>query len=504
MSRIDAELEMEIVRLVLTEKWRIGTVARQLGVHHAVVRRVLRQSGLPQPKLHARPSKIDPYMPFVLQTLEKYPTLPASRLWHMLRERGFDGGQSRLREVVARVRPRPKAEAYLRLSTLPGELGQVDWAHFGTLRVGRAVRKLLAFVMVLSFSRKLFFRFFLDARMPSFLRGHVEAFEAFGGVPRTLLYDNLKSAVVERVGDAIRFNTTLLELAAHYRTGPRAAAPGRGNEKGGVERAIRFIREAFFAAREVVDLALLNEQAAAWCLQVADARRWRPDSDKTVREAFDDERPSLLALPPDPFPCVERVGVGVGKQPYVRFDRNDYSVPHQLVRRDLVLLADLDEIRICNGVDVVATHTRSWDAGQTVEDPQHIDALVQDKRRARQHRGLDRLRHAAKASALFLQRAAERGRNLGSMTAKLLELLDEHGAVDLDHALREVIERDVIHVPAVRQLLEQRRHAQGRAVPLPVALKDPRLRGVVVRPHDLSSYDRISQDEDDDDEDPQH
>lgn len=502
MSRVDTELEVEIVRLVLAEKWRVGTAARQLGVHHSVVRRVLRHAGLPVPKLRPRPAMVDAYMPFVLETLEKYPTLPASRLWHMLRERGFSGGQSRLREVVALVRPRPKAEAYLRLSTLPGEQAQVDWAHFGTLRIGRAVRKLLAFVMVLSFSRKLFFRFFLDARMPSFLRGHVDAFDAFDGVPRTLLYDNLKSAVIERIGDAIRFNPTLLELAAHYRTGPRAAAPGRGNEKGGVERAIRFIRDGFFCAREIIDLDLLNEQAAAWCQQVADARRWRNDSDKTVREAFEAERAQLLRLPDNHFPCVERVAVVVGKQPYVRFDRNDYSVPHEHVQRDLELLAELDSIRICRGTEVVATHARSWDAGQTIENEQHIRALVLDKRRARQHRGMDRLRHAAPASARFLERAAERGRNLGNTTAKLLELLDEHGAADLEHALREVLERDVIHVPSVRQLLEQRRHAQGRTVPLAVAIKDPRLRRIAVRPHDLSTYDRIKKDDDDDDQQP--
>jgi transposase len=502
VRRIDAELEAEIVRLVMAEKWRVGTVAHQLGVHHSVVRRVLRQAGLPMPKLKPRPCKIDPFMPLVIETLEKYPTLPASNLWRMLRERGFDGGPSRLREIVSLVRPRPKAEAYLRLSTLPGEQAQVDWAHFGTMKIGRAVRKLLAFVVVLSFSRKLFFRFFLDARMPNFLRGHVEAFEAFGGVPRHLLYDNLKSAVLERVGDAIRFNPVLLQMSAHYRTGPRAAAPGRGNEKGGVERAIRSMRSGFFLGREVGDdLDALNEQAAAWCREVSDARRWRPDSDKTVAEAFEEERGSLLPLPDDPFPCVERVDVAVGKQPYVRFDRNDYSVPYTLVRRDLVLLADLQQVRICDGAAVVATHARSWDAGQTVENDQHIRALVEHKREARRHRGMDRLRHAAPASERFLKRAAERGRNLGSITAQLLELLDEHGGAELDLALAETLRRDVIHPPSVRQLLEQRRHAQGRQVPLPVAITDPRLRRIVVRPHDLSTYDRITKDDDDETQD---
>lgn len=498
MKRVDAAVEAEIVRLVYAEKWLVGTVASQLGVHHSVVRRALQRAGAPAPKVAPRPSKIDPYMAFVHATLEMYPRLPASRLWQMLRQRGFAGGESRVREVVALVRPRPKGEAYLRLATLPGEQAQVDWAHFGVLRVGRALRRLLAFVMVLSYSRKIFLRFFLDARMPSFLRGHVEAFEWYGGVPRVLLYDNLKSAVVERIGDAIRWNPTLLELAGHYRFGPRAAAPARGNEKGRVERAIRYIRDSFFAGREVADLEALNVEAAQWCCEIADARRWPDDRDKTVAEVFAEERSALLPLPNDRFPCVERVPVTVGKRPYVRFDRNDYSVPHGLVHQDLELLADLETVRVCHGIDVVATHERSWDAGQPIEDPRHIRDLVEQKRRSRAHRGMDRLRHAAPTSAVFLQRAAERGRNLGSATAKLLELLDEYGATLLEAAIFEVLTRDVIHVPAVRQLLEQQRHAQHRPLPVAVALSNQRLRDVVVRPHDLAIYDRINKDHDDD------
>jgi transposase len=501
MRRIDPALTAEILRLVHAEKWLVGTVATQLGVHHSVVRRVLARAGAPAPKVKPRASKLDPYMAFVHTTLEAYPRLPASRLWLMLRERGFDGGESRVREAVALVRPRPKGEAYLRLATLPGEQAQVDWAHFGVIQIGRAQRRLLAFVMVLSFSRKIFLRFFLDARMPSFLRGHVEAFEWFGGVPRVLLYDNLKSAVVERIGDAIRWNPTLLALASHYRFGPRAAAPARGNEKGRVERAIRYIRDSFFAGREVVDLDTLNAEATQWCIEVADARRWPDDRDKTVHSVFAEERSALLSLPDDRFACVERVPVVVGKRPYVRFDRNDYSVPHGLVHHELEVLADLETVRICRGIEVVATHERCWDAGKPIEDQRHIRELVEQKARARSHRGMDRLRHAAPTSAVFLQRAAERGRNLGSSTAKLLELLDEYGAALLDDAIAEVLGRDVIHVPAVRQVLEQQRHARGRPLPTAVALGDARLRDVVVRPHDLADYDRINKDDDDEQED---
>jgi hypothetical protein len=251
----------------------------------------------------------------------------------------------------------------------------VDWAHFGRLAVGRAERPLWAFVMVLSFSRQVFVRFFLGASMPFFLRGHVEAFDFFGGVARVLLYDNLKSAVLERRGDAIRFNPTLLALAAHYRFEPRPVAVARGNEKGRVERAIRYIRDSFFAARAYADLADLNRQADEWCTTRATERPWPEDKSRTVRDAFAEEKPKLLEHPNDRFPAHERVDVEIGKTPYARFDLNDYSVPHDRTRRTVVVIADSTTVRIVDNNEQIASHPRSWSRGDQVETPEHIERL---------------------------------------------------------------------------------------------------------------------------------
>lgn len=488
MRRVAKDIEVEILRLHAVEKWPVGTIASQLGVHHQVVRRVLDQAGMPAPVLTPRPKLIDPFVPFIAETFEKYPRLRASRLFRMVQERGYAGSEPHFRKLVRRYRPLPKGEAYLRLRTLPGEEAQVDWAHFGTVPVGRAKRRLLGFVMTLSYSRRVFLRFFYDARMASFLRGHVEAFAFFGAVPRRALYDNLKSAVAEREGNIVRFNPRLLELAGHYHFAVRAAAPARGNEKGRVERAIRYIRESFFAGREVGELAALNDAARAWCEDVADHRSWPDDRVRTVREAFEEERGSMLPLPDDSFPAEERVDVRVQKTPYVRFDLNDYSVPHTYVRRPLEVLASVEAVRILDGIEVVATHARSYDKGQCIEDDAHVQALVDEKRRARRQRGMGRLLHVAPASEPLLQRAAERGGNLGSIVAQLLVLLDEYGPTELERALVECNAREVIHIPSVKQRLEQHRHAAGRIPSSPVVLPDERLRDIVVRPHDLDTY----------------
>ena len=495
---LSPEEKAKILRYHHVEKWPVGTIAKQLGRHHATVDRVLSQAGLPKAERPRRPSKLDPYIPFIIQTLEQYPTLTARRVYEMVCERGYSGGPDHFRHLMVHYRPRPPAEAYLRLRTLPGEQGQVDWGHFGTLRIGQAERALMAFVVVLSYSRQIFLQFFTDQRLANFLRGHQAAFNAWGGLPRVLLYDNLKSAVLERRGEAIRFHPTLLAFAAHYRFEPRPVAVARGNEKGRVERAIRYVRESFFAARKWRDLADLNAQALRWCHEHSTQRPCPEDRSMSVAQAFAQERPSLLALPDNPYPSDERVAVNVGKTPYVRFDLNDYSIPATHVRRTLDVVASAKQVRVLEGSTVLASHSRSYDKGQQIEDPAHIDALVARKRQARQHRGVDRLVQAAPTSRQLLTAAAERGEHLGSLTAALLRLLDRYGAAELEAAINEALERGVPHSNAVRLSLERRREARDQPPPLALTLPDdPRLHQAVVRPHALASYDQLDQEIDD-------
>lgn len=486
------DIEVQILRYYHAEKWTAGTIARQLHVHHSVVQRVLAQAGLPRIAVTPRPSRIDPYLPLIRQTLEKFPTLTASRLFAMAYERGYRGSPDHFRHLIALHRPRRPAEAYLRLRSLPGEQAQVDWGHFGHLQIGRARRPLMAFVMVLSHSRQIFLRFFLDARMESFLRGHVGAFTAWGGVPRVLLYDNLKSAVLERRGDAIRFHPDLLAFAGQYRFEPRPVAVARGNEKGRVERAIGYVRSSFFAARGFTDLDDLNAQADAWCRGLAADRRCPGEPDRTVREVFADEVPRLLPLPDNPAPLLERVAVKAGKQPYVRFDLNDYTVPHTHVRRVLTVLADTHEVRIVDGAHVLARHPRSYDKGAQVEHAEHVEALVAHKRAARQHRATDRLAQVVPASQDLLLRAAERGANLGAITTGLMRLLYRYGAAELQIAIREALDRGVPHPNAVRLALERRREQRSELPPVAVVLPaSVQARDTPVRPHALDTYDRL-------------
>lgn len=498
---IPDELRAQILRYFHVERWRVGTIARQLGVHHSTVERVLGQAGVTREQQRPRrASMLDPYVELITETLERFPTLTASRLYEMVTARGYRGGPDHFRHRLAYYRPRRAPEAYLRLRTLPGEQGQVDWAHFGRHRIGRAERPLMAFVMVLSYSRYPFLRFYLHATLANLVRGHVAAFEHFQGCPRSVLYDNMKSVVLERRGDAIRFHPTLLALAAHYRYEPRPVAPARGNQKGRVERLIRYARDRFFAARDFRDLDDLNAQATQWCAETAAERPWPEQRSRSVRAAFDEERPHLIALPEEAFPTEERLEVTVGKTPYVRFDLNDYSVPHPHTGRTLVVAATLERVRILDADTVVAVHARSFDRGRQIEDPRHVEALLATKRAARAHRAQDRLHAAAPSTAALFRAAAARGHHLGVLTRGLLRLLDAHGATALEAAIAEALARDTPSLGTVRQLLDQHRHQRGLPPALPVALPDdPRLRTLHVQPHNLADYDHL-QDEPPNDE----
>lgn len=490
---IDGEVRARIRRLFYAEHWRVGTIAVELGVHPDTVHRAIESGRFYSAVPEVRRTLLDPYQAFLRETLERHPRLRSTRLYAMIRARGYPGGVGAVRRYVRTIRPGAQKEAFLRLTVLAGEQAQVDWGHFGKVRVGQALRPLSCFVFVLSWSRAMYARFALDQSLESFLRGHVEAFHALAGCPRSILYDNLKCAVLERVGDHIRFHPRLLDLAGHYHFAPKPCAPFRGNQKGRVERAIQYLRSSFFAARSFASVADLNRQLAVWIEETAHARKVPGDpSGRTVSAALAEEQPLLLPLPEHAFSCEHQRPVAAGKTPYVRFDGNDYSIPPAHVRRVLTLIASEHLVRIVDGTTELARHARSYDRGQTIEDPEHLAVLAREKRRAHELRGRDRLRQSCPAAEAFIEALALRGEPLGGQTARLLKLLDAYGAGEVNAALEEALGRGAIAAASVAHILDQRARARHQPPPLEVILPDdPRVRDLHVQPHALAAYDEL-------------
>jgi len=498
---IEPALIARIRQLYYAEHWKVGTIAAELGLHAETVRGAL--SDAPRAAPPPRPSPVDDYQGFIEEVLRKHPRLRATRLFEMIRLRGYLGSVRQLRRRVTRLRPLHK-EAFLRLRTFPAEQAQVDWAHFGQVRVGGTERKLSCFVMTLSYSRALYLEFFFDQSLGSFLRGHVRAFAFFQGVVRTILYDNLRSAVLERHGEGVHFHPRLLELCAHYHFAPRPCAVGRGNEKGRVERAIRYIRESFFAARVFTTLADFNAQACRWRDQIAHTRPWPDEPGKTVAEAFEQERPYLIGLPQHPFETDEMVAVLSRKIIYVHFDGNEYSIPPAAVGKPLTLLASDTLLRILEGTAELVRHRRSYDRRQRIEDPAHLQALLQEKRRARGSVASQRLLACAPQSEALLEAAFARGESAAAQTQQLLELLDRYGASELRAAIEEALARKTPRASSVAYLLERRRRAR-KARPLPPVdlVRRPDLADFHVQPHAPETYDELSRNDDPDDPDQQ-
>src|SRR5215510_1442677 len=382
---ITPEQLANIRRLFHAEHWKVGTIASELGLHPDTVKRALRTDSFNQARA-AAPRPSDPFLELIASTLKQHPRLRATRLFQMLRDRGYQGSISQLRRVVRQLRP-PTSEAFLRLSVLPGQEAQVDWASFGTVTVGRAQRRLSCFVLTLSYSRAFYFEFFFDQTLENFLAGHVNAF--------------------------------------------------------------RYLRDSFFAARPFTSLDRLNREALEWRDQVALDRRWPDDSSLTVAQAFEQERPRLLPLPAHPFECELTKPVRSDKTIYIKFDLNLYSIPHACVRRPLTLAATASTVRLLDGSAEVARHPRCYDREQRIEDPAHIAALLEEKRRALGATAVSRLQQAVPSIAQFLDAAFQRGESVAHQTSRLLQLLDDYGARDLASAVDEALARQTPRAESV-------------------------------------------------------
>ena len=486
---ISQKREAEIRRLYYAEHWKVGTIASELGVHHDAVERVL---ALQEKHARARAPQetlLDPYKPLVQQYLDQHPRLRATRLFDMIESRGYEGSERAVRRYVATVRPRAAKEAFLSLDTLPGEQAQVDWGHVGSIPVPGGKRALWVFVIVLAYSRALWAELVLDLSVYSLLRSLSRAVAFFEGAPRTFLFDNAKTVVLERHGSAIRFHPLLLSLCGALCVSPRLCAVRKPQQKGGVERAVRYLKDRFFAARRISSLARGNEELITFLTTKAMSRAHPRLPNRTVASVYREEKRSLLKLP-TPLPATDQIlPVAVDKTAFIRFDTNRYSVPPESVTLGtLTLIADDTSLRLLDKQAEVARHDRVWGRNQRIEKPEHRAALIAQKRGAAPGKGRDRLRAEIPAIDSLLVRWVEQGRNLGSLTARTLSLLDLYGVPVLADAVANVLARDVADIGALALACERLRKDRGHLIPIPMSLGD-HVQDRDVLPHDLGGYD---------------
>ena len=485
---VSALVEADIARLYYCEHFKVGTIASQLGVHCDVVKRVLGYLPEPEGERKVRHPTLAPYTGFIADTLRQYPRLCATRLYDMLCERKYLGSPRTVRRYVQTVRPKPAAEVFLRTQVLPAEQAQLDWGYVGKLPVPGGTRALWVFVMVLAYSRALWAELVLDLSIHSLRRSLVRAAMHFGGCTRQWLFDNPKTVVLGRHGTEAQFHPQLLELCGALRVQPKLCTVRSPWQKGRVERAIRYLRDRFFAGRTIHCIDTGNQQLRDFLAHIPPQRPHPVFADRTVAQVLLEEQPLLLPLR-DPLPCTEQVQpVSVDKTAFVRFDRNLYSVTPAYAHKSLTLCASDTDVRLLDADTQVASFSRHYGINQILENPFHREELLRLKQTARAPKGRDRLQRAVPGiDALFVQWLLE-GRNIGSLTLRTLKLLDLYGDTILQAAVTQALARQTCDLGALSLLCETKRRALSRPVPLDLLL-GAHVPEQDVLPHPLENYD---------------
>lgn len=485
-----AEEWAEIRRLRFVEKLSKSEIARALRLNWRTVHRALKhRHALPAPS-PKRASLLDHFERDMAEILAETPAITAVRLLEELQSRGFKGKITIVRDRLGMLREKRSRAAFIRRLFHPGEAAEVDWASCGSIEIGGRMRRLYAFVMVLCHSRMVYLEFTISEGFEEFLRCHANAFAFFGGVPRKIFYDNLKSVVLAHHGDQVRWNARFMDFAGHHLFQPVACNPASGWEKGRVERTIQYIRSNFLLGRTFRTLEEINLAAISWRDEKANRRVHKTTGRRPI-DLFSDDKARLLALPDVAYDTRMIRSVKVTPDCRVTFETNTYSVPPKYVGQSVTLKASPTEICVYDGASLVARHRRSFESHHDTLDGDHAKSVLEKKRRAfgqTQHRLFLALAPEAKdylSGLLKAELAVDRH------LRRILDLVATYGKTEVMGAVVRCLEYGAFGADYVENvvLAERRRRREGQKTPLQIPEK--RLADVDLPEQSLDHYDSL-------------
>jgi len=407
-----------------------------------------------QPRTPApRASKLDPHKGAVVRLLATH-AFTAQQLLQRLREAGYTGGYTILKDYVRAVRP-PRQPAFLTLHFAPGQCAQADWGSAGFLPVGGTRRRLSFFIMVLCYSRRMYVEFTLAQTQEHFLACHQHAFEYFNSVPAEVMVDNCKTAVLSHpFGCPAVLHPRYLDFARHYGFAVKACGPFKPHEKGRVENGVGYFKKNFLAGLSLSSLDALNAAARQWLDQVANVRV-HGETHQKPQDLFELEKSQLRPLTVRPYDLATVTTVPVSRRCRVRLDTNHYSVPPRYAGALLTLKAYPDRLCLYHQDQLIAGHPRSYDRHQDFEKPEHVQELLAQRRQARAQQHWTRFLALSPCAAEYYQRLEEKRGNPRHHVQKIVALSEIYGAEKVRRALEDAFAYQAFSCEYIANLLEQ-------------------------------------------------
>lgn len=378
--------KLEYEHLVVTMHFQghsIRALTRHFSVGRNSIRRILRKYKKARDQGHdkllesmqknERASILDAYLPKMKFWFEKYPDITGVRMLELLREEGYPGGMTILRDKMRELRPQPKRKPVVRFETLAGEQGQMDWSPY-TMKFKKSGKtKVLCFSYILGFSRRQFIDYTAHRDFYTLIRRHRDAFEYYGGVPQTCLYDNEKTVVLRWEAGHPVFNPAFIAFATHYRFKPIACKPGSPETKGKIEEPFQYIESNFHNARTFYDFDDIRQRARWWMNNRSDAHIHETTGRPPIELFIEEEKAALLALPNHPFDTSHVVLRVCSCEGNLEYETNSYSLPYDYIGDIMAMKVTEHEVLIYSPfIDLVARHERLPDgAGRSHEDPAH-------------------------------------------------------------------------------------------------------------------------------------
>lgn len=486
---LDAKTQVEILRLHFAEKVSCRAIGRSMGIHHKTVSKVIKRQGVKMGRgknAIQRRSLLDPYKAQIEKLLRDAPERSAVNILQRLRDSGYLGGIAILRRHLRQVRPRDTPHpAYLTLSFLPGEAGQVDWGEFGDL-FGWG-RKVSVLVVILCHSRLLYVEFALTQTLPSLLRRYERALAFFGGVPRQMWHDNMSTVVAKRCGRLVRFTEGFLAYAGFRHFQPVACNLGAGNEKGRVEDGVKLVRYQFMPGRKFIDINDMNAQAKDWQDRFAN-RREHSATRKVPELVWEQEKPQLLPLSEVPYDTDEVKTVVCTHQYRVHFDGNTYSVPWTLASMPLTIRGDDTQVSVYYGDKSVARHARCYGHGNDLLHPAHETGLLEKRPGADKPNDLASIEAIGPYTKRFVELTFAGGRSVTHQLKKTLAMATIYGFSAVEAHCEALLAQGTLGAAHLERSLRLAHDAAPN--PPPMTLQKERLRQRVPRPQ-LESYDTL-------------